>query len=143
MFGYRITTKQSEFDIGVIHAYLSQSYWSPGVPRNVVVKAIKNSLCFAVFDDQDKQIGFARMITDCATFAYLADVYILETHRGQGLSKWLMGEILAHPQLQGLRRIVLATQDAHGLYKQFAFEPLANPQSFMELWKPDIYKDQS
>ena len=126
-------------DIDAIHSYLSRSYWSEDVPHNIVSKAIENSLCFGVFYN-DAQIGFARLITDCATFAYLADVYILEAHRGKGLSKKLMAEIINHPQLQGLRRMVLATYDAHTLYEKFGFKQLANPQTFMELWTPDVYK---
>jgi GNAT superfamily N-acetyltransferase len=140
--GYRITTNKTEMNIDDIHGYLSQSYWAKGIPRAVVDKTIENSLCFAVLhtvDNKNVQIGFARMITDYATVAYLADVYILEEHRGQGLSKLLMAEIIKHPQLQGLRRILLATSDAHGLYQQFGFKALASPEIFMELWTPDVY----
>jgi N-acetylglutamate synthase-like GNAT family acetyltransferase len=140
--GYRISTDKSELDVDAIHAYLTKSYWSPSVPLSVIVKSIQHSLCFGIFDSQQKQIGFARMITDYATFAYLADVYILEVHQGQGLSKCLLKEIQAHPDLQGLRRILLATKDAHGLYKQFGFKELANPQTFMELWDPKVYEKE-
>ena len=125
-------------DIEAIHAYLTRSYWAKNVPHQVVRIAIENSLCFGVFHHH-VQIGFARLITDSATFAYLADVYILEEHRGKGLSKQLMDKIISHPQLQGLRRMVLATYDAHTLYEKFGFKPLANPHTFMELWTPDIY----
>ena len=143
---YRITTNKDEMNKADIHAYLSRSYWAKGIPKSVVDKAIDNSLCFAVITSEaansvgNKQVGFARMITDYATVAYLADVYILEAYRGKGLSKQLMAEILKHPQLQGLRRMLLATFDAHGLYQQFGFKALASPEIFMELWTPDIYQ---
>jgi GNAT superfamily N-acetyltransferase len=143
---YRITTNKAEMNIDDIHRYLSRSYWAKGVPKSIVDKAVENSLCFAVLytgvDQRSKsvQVGFARMITDYTTMAYLADVYILEEHRGKGLSKKMMTDIIKHPQLQGLRRILLATSDAHGLYQQFGFKALASPEIFMELWTPDIYQ---
>jgi len=127
-------------DLDAIHAYLSKSYWAEGIPRETLATALQNSLCFGVFR-ADQQIGFARLVTDKATFAYLADVYILEQHRGKGLSKWLMQEIIRHPQNQGLRRIVLATKDAHSLYAQYDFKALTHPHKFMELWTPDVYKN--
>jgi len=136
---YEISADKQRLDIATIHEYLAQSYWSPGVPRAVVERAIEGSLCFGVFH-QRKQVGFARVVTDKATFAYLADVFILESHRGKGLSKRLMGVVFAHPDLQGLRRFMLATKDAHGLYKQFGFTELTNPARFMELHHPDVYK---
>lgn len=126
-------------DRDAIHSYLSRSYWAKNVPHSIVNTAIENSLCFGVFHN-GLQVGFARLITDSATFAYLADVYILEEHRGKGLSKKLIKTIINHPQLQGLRRMVLATYDAHTLYEKFGFKQLANPQTFMELWDPDVYK---
>jgi GNAT superfamily N-acetyltransferase len=135
---YEVTTDSSRFDMDVIHGFLSQSYWSAGVPRATVERAIENSLCFALFAD-DKQVGFARVVTDKATFAYLADVFVLASHRGGGLSKQLMAAILSHPSLQGLRRFLLATSDAHGLYAQFGFKELAAPRRFMEIHDPDIY----
>jgi GNAT superfamily N-acetyltransferase len=138
-FEYDICSDKSAMDVDAIHAYLSRSYWAENVPHQTVQKAIDNSLCFGVFHKQS-QVGFARLITDTATFAYLADVYILEEHRGKGLSKKLMKTIISHPQLQGLRRMVLATYDAHTLYEKFGFKALANPQTFMELWTPDVYK---
>jgi GNAT superfamily N-acetyltransferase len=103
------------------------------VPRAIVERAIQHSLCFGVFHGGN-QVGFARVVTDRATFAYLADVYILEAHRGRGLSRRLMQAVLGHPDLQGLRRFLLATMDAHGLYAQFGFKPLANPSRMMERW---------
>lgn len=135
---YQISTDRQRIDVAVVHAYLSQSYWSPGIPRKVVERAIENSLCFGVYLGA-QQIGFARVISDKATFAYLADVFILEPHRGKGLSKWLMEFIARHEALQGLRRFMLATKDAHGLYEQFGFTALANPSRMMEKFNPNVY----
>ena len=129
---YDISTDPSRLQLDAIHAYLNRSYWSPGIPRDVVARAIAHSMCFGLYQGES-QVGFARVVTDKASFAYLADVYVLEAHRGQGLSKRLVGEILAHPDLQGLRRFLLATADAHGLYSQFGFNALARPQNMMEL----------
>ena len=136
---YEITADKLRLDVATIHAYLTQSYWSPGVPRTVVERAIEGSLCFGVFH-YGKQVGFARVVTDRATFAYLADVFILEPHRGKGLSKRLMEFVFAHPDLQGLRRFMLATKHAQGLYKQFGFMELSNPARFMELHRPHVYE---
>lgn len=135
---YTITTDPRRFDLDAIHAFLSRAYWSPGVPRAVVEKAIANSLCFALLH-RGVQVGLARVVTDRATFAYLADVYVLEEHRGRGLSKRLMQAVGAHAELQGLRRMLLATRDAHTLYQQFGFKPLANPTRMMERWDPNAY----
>jgi GNAT superfamily N-acetyltransferase len=132
---YEITADRTRFDVAAIHAFLSRAYWSPGVTRAVIERAMAHSLCFGVFH-QGHQVGFARVITDRATFAYLADVYILEGHRGLGLARRLLQVILAHPDLQGLRRMLLATRDAHGLYAQFGFRPLAAPERLMEVHKP-------
>jgi N-acetylglutamate synthase-like GNAT family acetyltransferase len=147
---FKITDNKDDMDIDAIHEYLSRSYWAKDVPKSVVTKAVKNSLCFAVLasetnntDSKEKQVGFARLINDSATFAYLADVYILEEHRGNGLSKQLMATIVKHRQLQGLRRIMLATKDAHGLYKQYGFTELTDQTMFMQLWTPDIYSQTS
>ena len=137
--GFRISSDRNEMDFEAIHAFIVESYWARGIPRETLKRAIENSLCFGVFAEHGEQIGFARAVTDTATFAYLADVYVLEAHRGLGLSKWLMQEILSHPGLQGLRRISLATQDAHGLYARFGFTPLANPEILMEVWNPGVY----
>ncbi len=136
---YEITSDVSRFDIDAIHAFLAQSYWSPGIPRRVVDRAISNSLCFGVFFGNE-QVGFARVVTDRATFAYLADVYVLEAHRGKGLARRLMSEVMRHPDLQGLRRILLATRDAHGLYSKYGFAPLKAPGRMMEINNPDAYK---
>ena len=138
---YDISADPGRLQPDAIHAYLVRSYWSPGVPRAVVDRAIANSLCFGIYvAASNKQVGFARVVTDKATFAYLADVYVLEEHRGQGLSKRLVATIQAHPDLQGLRRFMLATADAHGLYAQFGFKPLAAPERVMEIRNPDVYR---
>jgi len=136
---YSITTDKNKMDIDFIHSYLTRSYWAEGITKEIVSRSIAGSLCFGIFNN-DKQVGFARMVTDEATFAYLADVFIDEYHRGQGLSKWLLKVIMAHPGLQGLRRILLATRDAHGLYTQFGFTPLTNPDRWMQRHNPDVYK---
>ena len=141
---YRVSTNPKFFELRIIHQFISKSYWAKNIPIELMQKAIENSLCFAVLhhtESKDILVGFARMITDKATFAYLADVFILEEHRGTGLSKQLMKAILSHQDLQGLRRMVLATRDAHGLYEQFGFKKLSDPQIFMELWEPDVYQN--
>jgi GNAT superfamily N-acetyltransferase len=135
---YEITCDAARLDVGAIHSFLSASYWSPGIPRTVVERAIANSLCFGVFHE-GKQVGFARVITDKATFAYLADVYILAEHRGKGLSRRLMEQVTQHRDLQGLRRVLLATRDAHALYAKFGFKPLAAPERIMEVHNPNAY----
>ena len=135
---YEITTDTSRMDVTAIHAFLSQTYWSPGIPLSVVERAMAHSLCFGVLLGQD-QVGFARVITDKATFAYLADVYVLEAHRGKGLSRRIMEQVTAHPDLQGLRRMLLATRDAHSLYAQYGFKPLAAPDRMMEVHRPNAY----
>jgi GNAT superfamily N-acetyltransferase len=135
---YTITTDRHRLDLNAIHGFLMRSYWSPGVPIDIVERAIANSLCFGLFHAQD-QVGLARVITDKATFAYLADVYVLESHRGKGLSKWLLEVIQGHEDLRGLRRFMLATRDAHGLYAQFGFTALANPSRMMEILNADPY----
>lgn len=129
---YTLSTDPQRLDMAAVHAYLTRSYWSPGIAFERVQRAAANSLCFGLFHGAE-QVGFARVVTDKTTFAYLADVYVLEAHRGQGLSKWLVQTILAHPELQGLRRFLLATADAHGLYAQFGFQPLAKPERMMQI----------
>jgi GNAT superfamily N-acetyltransferase len=137
-----VTTDPARLDLDFIHGYLVRSYWAEGIPRETVERSVANSLAFGVYE-RDKQVGFARVITDYATFAYLADVFIIESHRGRGLSKFLMQCITEHPQLQGLRRRVLATLDAHGLYAQFGFGQLKSPERYMEAFDPDVYKRNS
>jgi GNAT superfamily N-acetyltransferase len=137
---FTISTDKSRLDIHYIHDYLSkQSYWAENVPLSVVKKSVEGSLCFGIYT-WEKQIGFARVITDSASFAYLADVFVDQECRGKGLGKWLMEVILSHPDLQGLRRFVLATRDAHGLYEQFGFSSLSFPERWMHIHNPDVYK---
>lgn len=134
-----VSTDPARLNIEFIHAYLTRSYWSEGIRREVVERGIANSLCFGVYEG-GQQVGFARVITDYATFAYLADVFIVESHRGKGLSRFLMECIVNDPRLQGLRRWILGTRDAHGLYAQYGFKPLAKPERFMEIHNPGVYK---
>jgi GNAT superfamily N-acetyltransferase len=136
---YTISTERAHLDIDRIHAFLTRSYWAAGIPRAVVVKSLEHSLCFSLLCNE-MQVGFARVVSDFATFAYLADVFVEEAHQGRGLSKWLMEVIVGHPDLQGLRRFLLATRDAHGLYAQYGFTPLAAPQRWMERHDPDVYR---
>jgi GNAT superfamily N-acetyltransferase len=136
---YRITTDAKRLDIDAIHAYLSRSFWAEGIPRDTVARAIAHSLCFGLFDG-DTQVGFARVVTDRATYAYLCDVYVLESHRGQGLGKWLMETVMAHPDLQGLRRFQLVTLDAHGLYRRHGFDTPLQPERQMEIFRHGMYK---
>jgi len=135
---YEITCDGARFDIAAIHCFLTESYWSSGVPRAVVERAIANSLCFGVLC-HSQQVGFARVVTDKATFAYLSDVYILPEHRGKGLGRRLMKEIMQQGDLQGLRRMLLTTRDAHALYAKFGFRPLATPERMMEVHNPHAY----
>ena len=145
---YVISTDQARLDFDVIHDYLTQSYWSPGIPRATVERAARNSMAFGVYyvpaagdarSDNWEQVGFGRVITDRTTFAYLADVFVLEAHRGRGLGVWLVETISAHPELQGLRRWVLATRDAHGLYARFGFTPVKEPARWMERVDREVY----
>jgi N-acetylglutamate synthase-like GNAT family acetyltransferase len=135
---FLISTDRTKLDIEAIHSFLASSYWSKGISRETVARAIENSLCFGIYAGK-QQIGFARAISDFATFAYLADVFILETYRGRGLGKWLMEFILQRPQLSGLRRWTLATRDAHGLYALFGFRPLEAPERWMEILDSEVY----
>jgi GNAT superfamily N-acetyltransferase len=122
---FLISTDRTKLDIEVVHQFLTRSYWAAGIEREMVVRSIENSLCFGVYD-QARQIGFARVISDFATYAYIADVFIVEPYRRRGLAKELMATIMAHPELQGLRRWSLGTRDAQGLYAQFGFKPVVN-----------------
>jgi len=137
---FTISTDKSRLQFDVIQSFLANdSYWAKTRTPEQTRTAIENSICFGLYHD-DQQIGFARVVSDQATFAYLGDVFVLNEFRGQGLSKWLMETIVAHPDLQGLRRWVLATRDAHGLYEQYGFAPLVHPDRWMELSAPDAYK---
>lgn len=136
--GYELVSDQAAIDPVAAHAYLSTSYWSPGIPLETVRRALAGSLCVAV-RHQGEQVALARVVTDRATFAYLADVYVLDAHRGRGLSKAMVAWLHAHPDLQGLRRWMLMTRDAHGLYAQFGWTPLADPSLAMERHNPAAY----
>lgn len=139
---YRISTSRSELDIHFIHSYLTRSYWSHGIPYDIVEKCIRHSLCFGLFLDK-KQVGFARLITDYTTYGYLADVFVIEEHQGKGLGKWLVECITTEPELQSLRRWGLATKDTHSLYQRYGFRRLENPDMFMEIHNPDIYRKRN
>jgi GNAT superfamily N-acetyltransferase len=137
---FLISTDRARLDLDVIHNFLTNCYWAKGIPREVVARSIEHSLCFGVYDGSGRQVGFARVVSDFATFAYLGDVFVLESHRGNGLSKWLMECVIQHPAVQGLRRWVLLTRDAHGLYSQFGFRALKEPERYMEVHRPDVYE---
>lgn len=139
---FLVSTDPSLLDIAAIHDFLTHCYWAQGISKELVGRSINGSLCFGLYDGRT-QIGFARVITDRATFAYLADVYILEQYRRQGLGTWMMECIMAHPELQGLRRWCLLTRDAHGLYRKFGFASPKDPGRYMEINHPDIYKERN
>jgi GNAT superfamily N-acetyltransferase len=130
-----ITTDPSRLDLDVVHGFLATSYWAAGIPRETVERAVRHSLCFGAFDG-DQQVGFARVISDYATYAYISDVFVVPSHRGRGVGKQLMAAIMAHPDLQRLRRWTLFTRDAHGLYRQFGFGEPRHPERLMEILSP-------
>lgn len=136
---FLFSTDKKKLDLKYVHAFLTQSYWAKGIPFHLVEASVKNSLSIGIYANKN-QIGFARVITDYATFAYLADVFIDEAFRAQGLSKKLMEFILSFEEFKWLRRFILATRDAHGLYAQFGFTLLKSPDRFMEIHQPDVYK---
>ena len=133
--GYLISTDKSKLDYEVVHNFITNSYWAKGISFQAVKKGIENSLCFGVFE-KESQIGFARVITDFSRLAHLADVFILKEYRGLGLGKWLMENIMNHPELHSIKKWTLLTEDAHELYGQFGFQNLKNPEIYMELIKP-------
>jgi GNAT superfamily N-acetyltransferase len=137
---FLISTDRQRLNLDVIHGFLTNCYWAKGIPREVVARSIEHALCFGIYDGDGAQVGFARVISDFATIAYVGDVFVLETHRRRGLGKWLMENITRHPALQDLRRWILTTRDAHGLYSQVGFAPVKAPERFMELHRPDVYK---
>jgi GNAT superfamily N-acetyltransferase len=137
---FTVSTDPARLDVTAIHAFLSQhSYWAIGIPRDTVQRAVDNSLCFGLYQE-DRQIGLARVITDYATFAYLCDVYVLDEFRGEGLGKFLMRCVMDHPFRNGLRRFMLRTKDAHGLYRQFGFVAAGEPERYMDITHRDVYK---
>jgi GNAT superfamily N-acetyltransferase len=129
--GFTISTDRTRLDRAAIHEFLRGSYWARGIPRDLVDRSIENSLCFGLYEG-DRMIGFARVISDLATFGYLSDVFVLKSHRGRGLATWFMESVMTHPDLQGLRRWMLATADAHGLYRKVGFTELSKPERIME-----------
>jgi GNAT superfamily N-acetyltransferase len=154
---FLISTNPARLDLDVIYEFLTNCYWAKGIPREVVARSIEHSLCFGIYDESQAkspplakdagdgtpasaQVGFARIVSDFATIAYLGDVFVLESYRGRGLSKWMMEYIVQHPALQNLRRWILLTRDAHGLYKQVGFTPVAAPELYMERHRPDVYE---
>jgi GNAT superfamily N-acetyltransferase len=156
---FLISTHRERLNLDVIHGFLTHCYWAKGIPREVVARSIEHSLCFGIYDASPRlaknarpfggaqgkhgahrQVGFARVVSDFATVAYLGDVFVLESHRGRGLSKWLMQCVIEHPALQNLRRWILLTRDAHGLYSQFGFTPVKAPERYMELHQPHVYE---
>ena len=151
---FLVSTDRARLDVHVIHGFLTNSYWAKGISRDLVTRSLEHSLCFGIYDESGSrvsgpanaarpeapQVGFCRVVTDLATVAYLGDVFVLETYRGRGLSKFLMECVMQHPALQGLRRWILLTRDAHGLYQQFGFMPLKSADRYMELHRPDVYE---
>jgi GNAT superfamily N-acetyltransferase len=135
---YRMTDDPNAVDLAVVHGFLTTSYWAPGIPKETVARGIANSLPFSIFLES-RQVGFARAVTDRATFAYLADVFVVEDQRGQGLGSWLVETVLGHPELQGLRRWLLITRDAHALYRKFGFTAVLDTSRLMTRHDPDIY----
>lgn len=162
--GFLVSTDPARLDLDLIYDFLTNCYWAKGIPREVVARSIEHSLCFGIYDESRAKaplpakparngapqleespvrvplVGFARVISDFATIAYLGDVFVVESHRGRGLGKWMMECILAHPALQNLRRWILLTRDAHELYRQFGFTALKSPDRYMELHRPDVYE---
>lgn len=139
---YCVSDDPARLDLEVVHGYLTRSYWAAGIPRELVVRSLANSLCLGLYrqDARAAQVGFARAITDRATFAYLSDVFVLEAERGRGLARFLVECLQAHPELQGLRRWLLVTKDAQGLYERLGWRPTAAAGEIMEIVRPDPYR---
>jgi GNAT superfamily N-acetyltransferase len=134
-----ITTDPARLDLETVHGFLTGSYWAEGIPRETVARSIRHSICFGAFDG-DRQVGFARVISDRATFAYVADVFVLDSHRGRGIGKRIMAAVTSHPELQNLRLWTLFTRDAHGLYRQVGFREARHPDRLMERRQPQPYR---
>jgi GNAT superfamily N-acetyltransferase len=139
---YTVTTDPARLDLEAVYSYLSRAYWCEGIPREIVERAVRRSICFSLLEGE-RQIGLVRVVSDYTTFAYLCDVFVLESHQGKGLGSWMMQCVMQHPDLQGLRRWHLTTRDAHELYRKVGFVPLSKPERHMELFTPDIYKHKS
>jgi len=139
--GFTVSTDPARLDVDAVHAFLTTAYWCEGIPRETLARALSHSLCFGLYAGP-RQIGLARVISDFTTFAYLCDVYVLPELRGKGLGRWLMECVMAHPDLQGLRRLTLVTRDAHELYRPFAFTEIQNPARHMEIVRPGLYKQK-
>ena len=137
--GFTVSTDPARLDMDMLHGFLSTCYWSRDIPREVMERSIRGALPFGVYEDR-QQVAFARVVTDMATVAYVGDVFVLEPWRGRGLSRFLMDSIMSHPELQGLRRWLLLTRDAHGLYEKYGFTRLNAPDRWMEKWAPDVHK---
>jgi GNAT superfamily N-acetyltransferase len=137
---FLISTDPRRVDVRVVHDFLTNSYWAKGIPLEVVERSIQHALCFGIYDGSGAQVGFARVVSDFSTVAYLGDVFVLESHRGHGLGKWMMECILQHPAFEGMRRCILVTRDAHELYRQFGFTALTSAERYMELHRPDVYE---
>lgn len=136
--GFTVSTDPARVQLDVVHGFLTKAYWSEGIPRETVARAIAHSLPFGVYEGAT-QVGFARVVSDYTAIAYVGDVFVLPEWRGRGLSRFVMECMLAHPDLQGLRRWVLLTRDAHGLYEKFGFERITNPERWMHRWTPNVY----
>jgi len=136
---YTLSDEPARLDLAAVHAYLSEAYWSRGLPLSVLERAVAGSLCIGAYEEGGAQVGFARFVTDYATFCYVCDVYVLEAHRGHGLARAMLAMADQHPRLQGLRRWMLVTRDAHTLYAECGFTPLAHPERHMERSRPDFY----
>ncbi len=136
---YSLTADRDRIDVDAVHAFLTRSFWARGISRELVAKSVRHSLCFGVFKGRE-QVAFARVVTDYSTYAYLCDVYVLEEHRGHGLSKRMMQFVMEHPDLRGVRRFQLVTRDAHGLYRRFGFKPPVNPERHLEIFRDGMYE---
>jgi len=139
---FLLSTDLERLDLNLIHGFLTNCYWAKSIPRDVVARSIQNSLCFGVYA-AGKQVAFARVVSDFATYAYIGDVFVLEPFRGRGLGKWMMESVMQHPRLQGLRRWSLVTRDTHGLYAKFGFTPPRRPECYMEIYHADVYQSDA
>ncbi|MBI1752735.1 MAG: GNAT family N-acetyltransferase [Acidobacteria bacterium] len=137
---HRISLDPAELQFDVIHGYLARSYWSPGIPREVVERAARHSLCVGAYGPGGAQVGFARLVTDHTTFGYLADVFVLEAHRGLGLAEAMVQALMDLPEVRGMRRLMLATRDAHGLYRKLGWEPVSDPAPLMQIRRQNLYQ---